>query len=88
MLFEVTGLTKRFDGLTAVADLSFGIDQGEIIGVFGPNGSGKTTLLSLIAGMLAPTTGTIVWKGNEIQRAIGGAASPKVIAPGGTSRRT
>ena len=69
MLFEVTGLTKRFDGLTAVADLSFGIDQGEIIGVFGPNGSGKTTLLSLIAGMLAPTTGTIVWKGNEIQRA-------------------
>ncbi|HEY8067773.1 MAG TPA: ABC transporter ATP-binding protein [Burkholderiales bacterium] len=69
MLFEIAGLTKRFDGLTAVSDLSFSIDQGEIIGVFGPNGSGKTTLLSLIAGMLAPTAGKIVWKDREIQGA-------------------
>ena len=67
MLLEVSGLTKRFDGLTAVADLSFSIGKGEIIGIFGPNGSGKTTLLSLIAGVLAPTTGRIVWKGGEIQ---------------------
>ncbi len=67
MLFEVDALTKRFDGLTAVSNVSFGIDKGEIIGVFGPNGSGKTTLLSLIAGMLAPTSGTITWKGAQIQ---------------------
>ena len=61
MLFEINGLTKRFDGLTAVSDVSFSIAQGDIVGIFGPNGSGKTTLLSLIAGMLTPTTGRIVW---------------------------
>lgn len=78
MLFEVSGLTKRFDGLTAVADVSFAIDKGEIVGVFGPNGSGKTTLLSLIAGMLAPSSGTITWKGAEIQ-----GAKPHDIAAAG-----
>jgi branched-chain amino acid transport system ATP-binding protein len=78
MLFEVAGLTKRFDGLTAVSDLSFGIDKGQIIGVLGPNGSGKTTLLSLIAGMLAPTAGRIMWKGKQIQ-----GAKPHDIAAAG-----
>ncbi len=67
MLFEIDRLTKQFGGLTAVADVSFSIDHGEIIGVFGPNGSGKTTLLSLIAGMHTPTSGKIRWKGAEIQ---------------------
>ncbi len=67
MLFEVAGLTKRFGGLTAVSDVSFGIDKGEIVGVFGPNGSGKTTLLSLVAGVFPPTSGTIRWKGKAIQ---------------------
>ena len=43
--------------------------QGEIVGIFGPNGSGKTTLLSLIAGMLVPTSGSVLWKGREIQGA-------------------
>ena len=67
MLFEIAGLTKRFGGLTAVSDLSFHIAEGEIVGVFGPNGSGKTTLLSLIAGVFAPTRGTILWRGEAIQ---------------------
>jgi ABC-type branched-subunit amino acid transport system ATPase component len=67
MLLEVSGLTKRFGGLTAVADLSFSIGAGEIVGVFGPNGSGKTTLLSLIAGVHAPSAGKIIWKTGEIQ---------------------
>jgi branched-chain amino acid transport system ATP-binding protein len=78
VLFEVTGLTKKFDGLTAVSGLSFSIGHGEIVGVFGPNGSGKTTLLSLIAGMLAPTEGKIVWKEREIQ-----GAKPHDIAAAG-----
>jgi ABC-type branched-subunit amino acid transport system ATPase component len=78
VLFEIAGLTKRFDGLTAVSGLSFSIGQGEIIGVFGPNGSGKTTLLSLIAGMLAPTAGKIVWKDREIQ-----GAKPHDVAAAG-----
>jgi ABC-type branched-subunit amino acid transport system ATPase component len=78
VLFEVAGLTKNFDGLTAVSDLSFSIGRGEIVGVFGPNGSGKTTLLSLIAGMLVPTEGRIVWKDREIQ-----GAKPHDIAAAG-----
>ncbi|MGE5639184.1 MAG: ABC transporter ATP-binding protein [Clostridia bacterium] len=65
-LLEIGGLTKRFGGLTAVADVSFSIGRGEIVGVFGPNGSGKTTLLSLIAGLIRPTAGRIVWKGANV----------------------
>jgi branched-chain amino acid transport system ATP-binding protein len=67
MLLEVRDLTKRFGGLTAVANVSFGIARGEIFGIFGPNGSGKTTLLSLIAGLMPPTSGAIVWKSAPIQ---------------------
>lgn len=62
MLLDVRTLTKRFGGLTAVADVSFGIERGEIVGVFGPNGSGKTTLLSLISGFHVPTSGCITFK--------------------------
>ena len=67
MLLEVRNLTKRFGGLTAVADVSFGIAKGEIVGVFGPNGSGKTTLLNLIAGLMPPTRGDVLWKSAPIQ---------------------
>ena len=66
MLLDIQNLTKRFGGLTAVSNVSFGIERGEIIGIFGPNGSGKTTTLSLIAGILKPTTGVILWKGKDI----------------------
>jgi len=62
-MLEVRGLTKRFGGLTAVAELSFSIVQGEIIGIFGPNGSGKTTLIKLIAGLLRPTSGEVLVDG-------------------------
>jgi ABC-type branched-subunit amino acid transport system ATPase component len=66
MLLNIKNLTKRFGGLTAVSNVTFGIERGEIIGIFGPNGSGKTTTLSLIAGILKPTSGEIVWKGENI----------------------
>jgi branched-chain amino acid transport system ATP-binding protein len=65
-MLEVRALTKSFGGLTAVADVSFGIAQGEIVGIFGPNGSGKTTLLNLVAGLARPSAGAIVWKGMDI----------------------
>src|SRR6185369_8652144 len=67
MLLEVRKLTKRFGGLTAVADVSFGITKGEIVGIFGPNGSGKTTLLNLVAGLMPPTEGDVLWKSAPIQ---------------------
>ena len=66
MFFEVSGLTKRFGGLTAVADVSFSIGRGEIVGIFGPNGSGKTTLLNLIAGIYPPTQGRLVWQNQPL----------------------
>jgi branched-chain amino acid transport system ATP-binding protein len=68
VLLEARNLTKRFLGLVAVSDVSFSVDAGEIVGVIGPNGSGKTTLLSMMAGMLPPSDGAVVWKGEEIQR--------------------
>lgn len=78
MLLEIIELTKRFGGLTAVSDVSFSISAGEIVGIFGPNGSGKTTLLNLITGILAPSTGRILWKSAEIQ-----GRSPHDIAAAG-----
>jgi ABC-type branched-subunit amino acid transport system ATPase component len=64
---EVRGLSKRFAGLVAVADVSFRVQPGEIVGIIGPNGSGKTTLLNMMAGLLTPTSGSVRWKGQEIQ---------------------
>src|SRR5690348_4243573 len=66
MFFEVSALSKRFGGLSAVADISFAVARGEIVGIFGPNGSGKTTLLNLICGMLAPSNGRLIWKDQDV----------------------
>jgi len=66
VLLEVRNLTKRFGGLTAVSDMSFALDEGDIVGIFGPNGSGKTTLLNLISGVYEPTAGQLVWQGREL----------------------
>jgi ABC-type branched-subunit amino acid transport system ATPase component len=66
VLREVRHLTKRFGGLTAVSDMSFALDEGDIVGIFGPNGSGKTTLLNLISGVYEPTAGQLVWQGQEL----------------------
>ncbi|HEV2300036.1 MAG TPA: ABC transporter ATP-binding protein [Stellaceae bacterium] len=66
MLLEVEGLVKRFGGFAAVNDLSFAVEQGEILGLIGPNGSGKTTLFNMLSGTLAPTAGSIRFQGREI----------------------
>lgn len=62
--FSVQGLTKRFGGLVAVNNLSFSVNEGEILGLIGPNGSGKTTVFNLITGFYKPTSGTIEFKGH------------------------
>jgi branched-chain amino acid transport system ATP-binding protein len=63
---EVRNLTKRFGGLTAVDDLSFTIEKGEMVGLVGPNGAGKTTVARLIMGIMKPTSGTVKFKGEDI----------------------
>jgi branched-chain amino acid transport system ATP-binding protein len=65
-LLTVSGLTKVFDGFTAVSNVSFDVEQGEILGLIGPNGSGKSTIFNCIAGMYAPTAGSITLGGEEI----------------------
>src|SRR5262245_20834458 len=55
-----------FDGFTAVSNVSFDVSEGEILGLIGPNGSGKSTTFNCIAGMYAPTAGSIKLAGDEI----------------------
>jgi len=63
---EVSHLTKQFGGLTAVSDVSFSLEEREIIGLIGPNGAGKTTLFNMIGGYYPPTSGTVVFEGKDI----------------------
>lgn len=65
-LLQIRGLSRRFGGLQAVADLSFEAYQGEILGVIGPNGAGKSTTFNMIAGALAPSAGTIHFDGQSL----------------------
>jgi branched-chain amino acid transport system ATP-binding protein len=65
-VLQLNGLTKKFGGFTAVSGVSFQLEQGEILGLIGPNGSGKSTTFNLIAGMHAPTAGSIRFEGKEI----------------------
>jgi ABC-type branched-subunit amino acid transport system ATPase component len=78
MFLEVEDLTKRFGGVVAVSGVSLKIQKGEIVGILGPNGSGKTTLLSLLAGLLAPTSGRVRWQGRDIS-----GSKPDAIAAAG-----
>jgi branched-chain amino acid transport system ATP-binding protein len=65
-LLELRHVTRRFGGLTAVNDLSFAVEAGEIVGLIGPNGSGKTTVFNLISGVYAPAAGDIRFAGEPL----------------------
>ncbi len=67
-ILSVQGLTKRYEGLLALAGIDFDVARGEIFGVIGPNGAGKTTLFSCLVGAVAPTSGTILFRGDRIDR--------------------
>jgi branched-chain amino acid transport system ATP-binding protein len=67
-LLQLVSVTKRFGGLAAVADLSFSLQKGEILGVIGPNGAGKSTMVNVIGGSMTPTSGTILYQGHDITR--------------------
>ncbi len=80
-MLEVQGLTKRFGGFTAVKEVSFGLGEGEILGLIGPNGSGKSTIFNLISGALRPNEGSIRFQGREV-----GGLSPAAICHHGIAR--
>jgi branched-chain amino acid transport system ATP-binding protein len=65
-ILELHGVGKRFGGLPAVDDVTFAVDEGEIVALVGPNGAGKSTLLKSIGGMHVPTEGTIRFDGTDI----------------------
>ena len=65
--FRVEKLVKKFGGLTAVNDVTFDVEKGEIFGLIGPNGSGKTTTFNMISGVYPPTSGKVVYQDREIQ---------------------
>jgi len=65
-MLVVSDLRRDFDGLTAVHDLSFTVEPGEIVGMIGPNGAGKTTTFAMLAGFLTPTSGEILFQGKRI----------------------
>jgi branched-chain amino acid transport system ATP-binding protein len=60
-LLSLRGVTKRFGGLTAVDDVSFEVEEGQIVGLIGPNGAGKTTVFNLITGIYQPDAGEITF---------------------------
>ncbi len=65
---EVTHLTKKFTGFVAVDDLSFSIEEGEIVGLLGPNGAGKTTLIQMLLSLITPTEGEIRILGLDLKK--------------------
>jgi len=66
LFLDVKGLIKRYGGLTANADVTFDVNQGEILGVIGPNGAGKSTLFDLITGYQPPDAGRVTLDGRDI----------------------
>jgi branched-chain amino acid transport system ATP-binding protein len=66
MILQVDNVSRTFGGLRALKDVSFGLEEGEILGLIGPNGAGKTTLFNCINGVYPPTTGTVTFRGKVI----------------------
>ncbi len=77
-MLMVSGLTKKFGGFTAVSNVSFEVQQGEILGLIGPNGSGKSTTFNCIAGMYPLTSGSVTFEDQEI----GGLTASQVCHKG------
>ena len=65
-MLEARHLTKRFYGVSAVADVSFELRAGEIVGYLGPNGSGKSTTAKMLTGLIEPSAGAVLFEGQDI----------------------
>lgn len=80
-MLEVSGLTKHFGGFAAVSNVSFTLAEGEILGLIGPNGSGKSTTFNVVAGLYAPSAGSVRLRGQEI-----GGLPPAAVCHRGIAR--
>ena len=68
MDIEVNGVAKRYGTTVAVSDVSFGVEQGHVLSLHGPSGCGKTTVMRMIAGLIAPSAGSIAIKGRPVNQ--------------------
>src|SRR5712691_6115457 len=66
LMIEVKNLTKRYTGHTAVADVSFTVARGEIVGLLGPNGAGKSTIMRIMSCYLPASSGTVRVAGHDV----------------------
>jgi branched-chain amino acid transport system ATP-binding protein len=80
-LLTISGITKRFGGLVAVNDISFSVNEGDILSVIGPNGAGKSTLFKLISSFLRPSAGEVRLRGERIS-----GLAPHIVARKGVVR--
>jgi branched-chain amino acid transport system ATP-binding protein len=81
VLLQVNQLSRNFGGLAALRDVTFSVSRGEIVGLIGPNGAGKTTAFNVISGTMPPSSGTVIFDGQDIS---GGPPSKVVV--GGLAR--
>ncbi|ELZ24594.1 ABC transporter [Haloterrigena salina JCM 13891] len=65
-ILRLENVTKRFGSVTAIDDLSFTIRDGDIVGFIGPNGAGKSTTFDCVSGALAPTSGSVYYRGEDV----------------------
>ncbi|MEM2936468.1 MAG: ABC transporter ATP-binding protein [Candidatus Bathyarchaeia archaeon] len=80
-ILEVKNLTKRFEGLVALNNVSLNVREGEILGLIGPNGAGKTTLFNCITGFHSPDDGSVIFEGEDVTNLV-----PHIIAKKGIAR--
>ena len=66
MILQAENITKTFGGLAALREVSFGIQEGEILGLIGPNGAGKTTLFNVVSGFFRPDQGRVTFAGETV----------------------
>jgi ABC-2 type transport system ATP-binding protein len=72
VILSIEGVSKSYDAVEAVHDISFTVNSGEIVGLLGPNGAGKTTTISMILGVLEPSAGSIAINGRQLNHHAGG----------------
>ena len=65
---SVRDVTVSFGGILALDDVSVEVSRGEVLGIIGPNGAGKTTLFNVICGFVKPDSGTLIWRGQQMDR--------------------
>jgi branched-chain amino acid transport system ATP-binding protein len=81
VLFQASGLSKRFGQQVVLEDITLGVEEGQLMGIMGPNGAGKTTCFNVLTGMFRPDRGSVTFAGEDIT-----GLSPREIARKGISR--